>query len=228
MGQNGGPTKMQRVLLVENVAIAEQAVRQALAGSRFRIVAVAKSVAAVTELLARPVAVEFDIALVDLRLDDNSSGIDAITAIGHARTGTPMICMSQMYDSANVQAALRAGAIGFIAKGDTVNLVQALDQALQEMSPLSPRAARSLVTHVQAEPQPQAHAALATLSKQEQQVLNLLGSARTYNDISGTLGLSLSTVQTYIKRLYKKLGVRSKAQATRIALHGSKEPPPKV
>ena len=90
---------------------------------------------------------------------------------------------------------------------------------------MSPRAARTLVTQVQAAPQP--NAALATLSKQEQQVLQLLGKARTYQDISGNLGVSLSTVQTYIKRLYKKLGVRTKGQATRLALQGKAEPPSK-
>lgn len=223
MGQKTGTVAVQRLFLVENMAIAERAARQALAGSRYRIVTVATSVRAVQAQLQAGLA--FDIALVDLRLDDDSSGIDAIARLRQANPVAPIICMSQLYDSANVQAALQAGAIGFIAKSDTVNLVRALDDALQALSPLSPRAARSLVTQVQAAPPP--NPALATLSKQEQQVLQLLGKARTYQDISGKLGLSLSTVQTYIKRLYKKLGVRSKAQATQLALQSQNEPPSK-
>lgn len=214
MGQNIGPAAVRRLFLVENMAIAERAARQALAGSRYRIVAVARSVSAVQAHLQE--VLEFDIALVDLRLDDSSSGIDAIVCMRQARPDAPIICMSQLYDSVNVQAALQAGAIGFIAKSDTFSLVGALDDALRVLSPLSPRAARSLVAHVQAAPQPSV--ALAALSKQEQQVLQLLGKVRTYQDISGKMGLSLSTVQTYIKRLYKKLGVRTKAQATQIAL----------
>jgi DNA-binding NarL/FixJ family response regulator len=223
MGQKTGTVAVQRLFLVENMAIAERAARQALAGSRYRIVTVATSVRGVQAQLQAGLA--FDIALVDLRLDDDSSGIDAIARLRQANPVAPIICMSQLYDSANVQAALQAGAIGFIAKSDTVNLVRALDDALQALSPLSPRAARSLVTQVQAAPPP--NPALATLSKQEQQVLQLLGKARTYQDISGKLGLSLSTVQTYIKRLYKKLGVRSKAQATQLALQSQNEPPSK-
>jgi DNA-binding NarL/FixJ family response regulator len=219
MGQMGGTAAVQRLFLVENMAIAEQAARHALQGSRFRIVAVAKSVSAVEAYLGSALA--FDIALVDLRLDA-STGIDAIIRLRQAQPNAPVICMSQLFDSENVQAALQAGAIGFIAKSDTVNLVRALDDALLSLSPLSPRAARSLVTSVQSSPPP--NAALATLSKQEQQVLKLLGKARTYQDISGKLGLSLSTVQTYIKRLYKKLGVRTKAQATQIASQRQSDP----
>ncbi len=216
MGQKAGIAAVQRLFLVENMAIAERAARQALAGSRYRIVAVARSVSAVQIRLQAALA--FDIALVDLRLDDGSSGIDAIACMRQARPDAPIICMSQLYDAGNVQAALQAGAIGFIAKSDTFSLVGALDDALQVLSPLSPRAARSLVAQVQAAPRP--NAALAMLSKQERQVLQLLGKARTYQDVSGKMGLSLSTVQTYIKRLYKKLGVRTKAQATQIALQG--------
>ena len=53
----------------------------------------------------------------------------------------------------------------------------------------------------------------ANLSPREREVLDLLARGYLYKEISGTLGISVPTVNTYIRRIYEKLQVRSRAQA---------------
>src|SRR5205085_12286316 len=51
------------------------------------------------------------------------------------------------------------------------------------------------------------------LSPREGEVLDLLAQGLLYREISDKLGVSLPTVNTYIRRIYEKLQVRSRAQA---------------
>jgi DNA-binding NarL/FixJ family response regulator len=53
----------------------------------------------------------------------------------------------------------------------------------------------------------------ANLSPREREVLDLLARGYLYKEISATLGISVPTVNTYIRRIYEKLQVRSRAQA---------------
>jgi len=53
----------------------------------------------------------------------------------------------------------------------------------------------------------------AGLSPRELEVLQLLSRGRTYALIGAEMGVSIGTVQSYIKSIYRKLEVRSKASA---------------
>jgi DNA-binding NarL/FixJ family response regulator len=53
----------------------------------------------------------------------------------------------------------------------------------------------------------------ANLSPREREVLDLLARGFLYKEIANTLGISVPTVNTYIRRIYEKLQVRSRAQA---------------
>jgi len=59
----------------------------------------------------------------------------------------------------------------------------------------------------------------ASLSPREQEVLELLARGFLYKEIAEALQLSVQTVNTYIRRIYEKLHVRSRAQAIAIYAH---------
>jgi DNA-binding CsgD family transcriptional regulator len=59
--------------------------------------------------------------------------------------------------------------------------------------------------------------AAEALSDQERRVLRLLASDRTYRDIAEELVVSLNTVKTQLKSIYRKLGVSSRAEALDVA-----------
>ena len=59
---------------------------------------------------------------------------------------------------------------------------------------------------------------MPALSKRESEVLELLVRGHTYADVGVGLGISEGTVQTYVKRIYEKLDVSTKAEAAFLAV----------
>jgi DNA-binding CsgD family transcriptional regulator len=59
-----------------------------------------------------------------------------------------------------------------------------------------------------------------TLSLRQEQVLELLSQGKTMRETSHLLGLSLSTVNTHIRRLYTKLGVKNRTCAAIAFMNG--------
>jgi DNA-binding NarL/FixJ family response regulator len=51
------------------------------------------------------------------------------------------------------------------------------------------------------------------LSQREREVLDLLARGYSFKEIADLLGISVTTVSTYVRRIYEKLHVRSRAQA---------------
>lgn len=69
-----------------------------------------------------------------------------------------------------------------------------------------------------ARPSPRLSVEAIRLTPRELEVLALLASGRSYRAIAEELEIGLSTVQTYVKSTYRKLGVSSRAEAARMAL----------
>jgi len=90
-------------------------------------------------------------------------------------------------------------------------LISALREVRAGGSPMSGNIARKVVQLLQ---QPKTTTRSADeLSKREQDVLALLAQGYLYKEIADTLGIGTETVNTYIRRIYEKLHVHSRAQA---------------
>ena len=177
---------------------------------------VAVNLAEAAALLHQP----FDCALVDLRLPDGLS-FEWLQAFKQQHPNTPAVVTSLYDDDEGVFAALRAGADGYLLKGDGAdNLAQALAKVLHGEPPISPSIARKLMLQFR---QPQdvselqekhmANKDLPHLTPREQEVLGLIGSGLMVKQVAGKLDISPHTVNDNIKAIYKKLGIRSRAQA---------------
>ncbi len=152
-----------------------------------------------------------DVVLVDINLP-GLSGIDCVRQLKPALPDTQFVMMTVYEDSQNIFAALSAGATGYLLKGTPREAVLA---ALREVhaggSPMSGNIARKVVQILQ-QPKPQPRPA-AELSRRENEVLALLAQGYLYKEISDALGTSIEKVNTYIRRIYEKLHVHSRAQA---------------
>jgi DNA-binding NarL/FixJ family response regulator len=158
-----------------------------------------------------------DVALVDLGLP-KMSGEDVIRAIRTGAPKTSCIALTAVDIPARVLAALRAGAAGYVLKPfHASELTGAIDEVFSGVAtPISPRAAKVLLSEVRGDP-PVQHEGPA-LSKRELEVLALLVHGHTYGDVALALGIAEGTVQTYVKRIYEKLDVSSKAEAAFFAI----------
>lgn len=172
--------------------------------------------AALEELNSGPV----DVLLVDLGLPDGS-GIDVIRA-AHARWPACAIMVSTIFgDEMHVMQSLDAGAAGYLLKDSaTKSMVTEIRSMHEGGSPISPLIARQILMRFRGQdkkspvlPQFPQECARAALSAREQQVLEFITKGFTSEEIASFMAISRHTVLTFVRRIYSKLEVNSKAEA---------------
>ena len=155
--------------------------------------------------------VEPDLVLVDLGLPD-ISGIEVIEAARNRCEDVPIMVVSVISAERTVLRAIRAGARGYVLKGDSEESIsQAIEEVLQGNYPITPSLARSLFRLAGA---PQARSTQTVhLAPRELQTLQWIAKGKSYLEVAQKMGVALSTVQSNIRNLYRKLEVRSQVQA---------------
>src|SRR6185295_6804224 len=159
------------------------------------------------------------IVLSDINLP-GLSGIEGVRKLKPLLPNTQFVMLTVYEDADHIFEALAAGATGYMLK-DTKRsqLLEALREVLAGGSPMSANIARKVVQSFQQPISQQAAAPTSgsaeteNLSPGESEVLDLLAQGLLYKEISEKIGISLPTVNTYIRRIYEKLQVRSRAQA---------------
>lgn len=151
------------------------------------------------------------IALIDLGLPDGN-GTQLIEALRKRDADTLCIVATVFDDDAHLFPALRAGAEGYVLKDrDREALADMLRGIASGQPPLSSSIARRLLRHFQPPPQP-AESGVA-LTPRETEVLRLTAKGLTLNEVAEALGLSRHTVSGYLKDIYRKLSVGTRAEA---------------
>jgi len=152
-----------------------------------------------------------DVALVDIDLP-GISGVEAVKKLKPVLPETQFVMLTVYDDSTHVFDALSAGATGYLLKcTPREELIAALREVHAGGSPMSSNIARKVVQSLH-QPKPRIKPS-DELSKRENEVLVLLAQGYLYKEISDTLGIGQETVNTYIRRIYEKLHVHSRAQA---------------
>lgn len=151
------------------------------------------------------------VALMDINLP-GINGIESVRRLKPLLPQTQFVMITVYEDADHVFDALAAGASGYLLKQTPrTELLAALKQAHTGGSPMTSNIARKVVQSFRQ--QPIAVAGADELSPREQEVLDLLARGYLYKEIADALTISLPTVNTYIRRIYEKLHVRSRAQA---------------
>jgi DNA-binding NarL/FixJ family response regulator len=186
----------------------------------------ANTVAQIIELLDSGAP---DVLLCDLGLPDGS-GIEVIQHIRQKGYKTDILVISLFDDEHHVIRAIEAGANGYLLKDAyDADIGQSIVEVTRGCSPISPSIAKYLLKRFQpstlntfqeaendAMPAPQQTPEppeLPYLTEKETEVLEYLAKGYTYNEISQVLGTSSHTVSSHTKHIYRKLEVRSIAEA---------------
>jgi DNA-binding NarL/FixJ family response regulator len=157
-------------------------------------------------LLAHPAP---ELALIDLGLPDGS-GIELIAELNRRSPATVSIVASIYDDDQHLFPALRAGAQGYLLKDQRWQQIAELLKGIVEgRPPLSPAIARKLLGHFR----PASLPTQPTLTQRETEVLSLIAKGITMAETAKVLGLSPHTVSGYVKEIYRKLNVASRAEA---------------
>jgi DNA-binding NarL/FixJ family response regulator len=166
-----------------------------------------------------------DVLLVDLGLPDGS-GIDVIRAARERWPTCAVMVCTVFGDEGHVMRAIEAGATGYLLKDTPTHRVADLIRTLHSGgSPISPMIARKVLMRFQEPASPPdsmdrgapgevpPRTPKVALSARESQVLSLITKGFTAEEIGNLLGVSHHTVLSYVRRIYTKLEVSSKAEA---------------
>jgi DNA-binding NarL/FixJ family response regulator len=153
-----------------------------------------------------------EVVLMDINLP-GLNGIECVRQLKPLLPGTQFLMLTVYEDADHIFNALMVGATGYLLKQTPRNeLLAALKQVHSGGSPMTSNIARKVVQSFQRQTQA-AGADTVELSPREAEVLELLARGYLYKEIAEALAISLPTVNTYIRRIYEKLHVRSRAQA---------------
>lgn len=165
----------------------------------------------------------YGLALVDWGLPDGTSE-GLIAELVAARPGAVVIVATIHDDDMHVFPALRAGASGYVLKSQPQAVVMAQLRRIELGEPaLSPSIAVRVLQHFRAAQGalPAAAAAagagpaeLRQLTDREIDVLRLIAKGYKAPEVAVLLGLTAHTVSSYVRDIYRKLGISSRAEAT--------------
>jgi NarL family two-component system response regulator LiaR len=157
-----------------------------------------------------------DVVLMDLVMPV-MDGPHAIAAIRKAYPHVQVIALSGYQDEARVQAALEAGAIGYLLKNVSAPaLADAIQAAHHGRPTLAPEATEALV---RAATNP--HRADQELTPRENEILSMLAAGLSNHEIAHKMGLSRSTVKFHVSNILSKLHVSSRTGAVAVSLQNN-------
>ena len=151
------------------------------------------------------------VVLMDINLP-GMTGIECVRRLKPLLPATQFVMLTVYEDADHIFNALTAGACGYLLKRTPrAELLAALKNVHGGGSPMSSNIARKVVQSFQ-----RSGVLISDgedLSPREREVLELLARGYLYKEIAESLQISVPTVNTYIRRIYEKLHVRSRSQA---------------
>ncbi|GAA4216510.1 DNA-binding NarL/FixJ family response regulator [Sagittula marina] len=199
---------MKRILILEDIAEARNWLERIV----LEIYPQAEVVTASRVAVAKTLALQpIDLALIDLGLPDGS-GLEVLRILRRSNPAAIKVVTTVMGDDASIVSALAAGADGYLLKeSKTSMLVQQLQQLGHGIPAISPAIARRIMQHFRLT------GPVTTiedrLTARETEVLSLIASGLRNAEVAHVMSIAESTVAGYIKVVYRKLGISSRAEA---------------
>lgn len=154
-----------------------------------------------------------DVIMTDIEMPV-MNGIDTTRLIKSEYPGMKILVLTVFEDKEKIFQALCAGGSGYILKNSTPQqILQALMDTYKGGSPLSPSVAKLVVQFFQLNMPVATTTDDYNLTPKEKELLECLADGKSYKMIADKMGISLETVKTHIKSVYRKLHVNSSHEA---------------
>jgi DNA-binding NarL/FixJ family response regulator len=156
-----------------------------------------------------------DVVLMDINLP-GMNGVEAVKKLKENFPAINFVMCTVFEDDENIFWALRAGAGGYILKGNSpLKILDAIKEVQEGGAPMSAAIAKRVINSFHGIPagtRPK-HAAL---SEREMEVLQLLSQGLLYKEAASRLNLSVETIRSHCRKIYEKLQVNTKLEAINI------------
>jgi DNA-binding NarL/FixJ family response regulator len=210
---------MIRVLLADDQALIRAGFRVLVDSvDDMQVIAEATDGAHAVDLAKRECA---DVVLMDIRMPI-MDGLEATRRIAadDDLAGVKVIILTTFESDEYVYQAIRAGASGFLVKdAEPGDLIHAIRVVARGDALLAPSVTRRLITDLATRPElPKADARhLDGLTDREREVLQLVATGLSNDEIAASLFVSPLTAKTHVSRILAKLGARDRAQLVVVA-----------
>jgi len=163
---------------------------------------------------------DYDFAVVGMALSD-IKGLDVLKAWMKAAPQSPVLVLASSREERTVLAAIRNGARGYLLEPENDRLLtESFRELLAGHYPISPELSHTLFRLAGAPPT-RVNSGGFRLTPREYETLRHLSRGLTYEAVAKTMNITLSTVQTNVRHLYRKLDAHSQMQAVNKArAHG--------
>lgn len=159
-----------------------------------------------------------DIVVMDVDLP-GEDGISVTRRVLEMHPTLRVIFLSAFADAEYVTSAVKAGASGYLLKGNQPSEVLAAIRAVAAGHTfMCPEATSTLVSTLKGHLATEPKAALSTLSPREREVFQMVAEGLRTKEIAARLGIGTKTVDTHRARLMKKLKCNSTAELVRIGI----------
>lgn len=205
-----------RVLVADDHSVVREGIRHVLESSGdFEVVAEAADGQEALDLarLHAPDVVLLDISMPRL------TGLGAVPALRRDVPGARILILSVHDDAQYVLESVRAGAHGYLRKDTSPAELRSALKAVHDGGEwYSPQVARQLSEAIRTGKEQPPASALAELTPRELEVLGRVARGLTNKETALELGISTRTVEAHRDSLTRKLGVRTTAGLTRLAI----------
>jgi DNA-binding NarL/FixJ family response regulator len=201
--------KIKVSIIEDNKVIRENVVKFIGFHEEFELGAIHESATAFIHAFIPETTGQCHILLLDIGLP-GISGLDAIPLIFEKIPNIDIVMLTTYEEEDVILKALCAGACSYISKKASLEeIVDALRIVATGGSYMSPSIAREIVNHLMG-----GQVSKATiLSDRQKEILERLVDGKSYQTIAGELFLSVETVRTHVKKMYRVLHVNNKTEA---------------
>ena len=199
------------ILIVDDHEVVRDGIRYMLADAPgIEIVGDAESADDMfTALAQHPI----DVVLLDIRMP-GMTGLAALERLSEDFPQVRTLILSMHDQPGYVRRALELGAAGYLIKSTGRDeLLAAITAAAEGETYIHGQLVEPLISDIRSNSKPEGR-----LSPREQQVLQLIANGAENKQVAYELGISEATVKTYVKGIFDRLGVSSRAEAVAVGL----------
>jgi len=163
-----------------------------------------------TEALNRSNGLDIDVILIDIE-DETDTGVDYIVKFREKFPNAKIMVFTSCKDNKRIIETIELGIEGFQCKLDAgvEDIISAIRTVHRGGRPLAACVTEALLLHMEAKQEKEK----ANLSMRETEVLDLIASGKTNNDIADYLFISVRTVKFHVSSIFAKLNVKNRTEA---------------
>jgi two-component system invasion response regulator UvrY len=207
---------MIRIVIADDHEILREGIKKIIRSHKdMRVVAEAGDLAHTIQLVEKHAP---DIVILDLGLPGHD-GLEGLAEMRRRFPSVPVLILSMYPEERFAIRALKTGASGYVTKAMAAEeLIKAIRKIVTGGTYISPCAAELLALNIR---KPRDTVSHQSLTDRELQVVSMLGAGKQIKQIAAELSISISSVNTYRVRIFRKMGLASNAAVIRYAVeHG--------